>query len=158
MQVQTDKPFYLLRPTLAAAVMLLSSGALAALVAWIPVPTGASRDVPASPVERAKSRSMLDTGTSPLEGHARRKVNCRECGLIESIRKMDHGESVPHAAVRGPLAENQRPAPVRFTIHVITVRLEDGSSRVIVDANPGRWRLGERVKVIDGLAGPGALR
>jgi hypothetical protein len=25
----------------------------------------------------------------------------------------------------------------------------------MIDANPGRLRLGERVKVIDGLAGPG---
>ena len=67
----------------------------------------------------------------------------------------NHGEAVLQAA-RGTLAENPGSAPARSTNYEITVRLQDGSSRVMSDTNPGRWRLGERVKVIDGLAGPGA--
>ena len=38
----------------------------------------------------------------------------------------------------------------------ITIRLMDGSSRVIADPNPAQWRPGERVMVIDGAVGPGA--
>jgi outer membrane lipoprotein SlyB len=60
----------------------------------------------------------------------------------------DHGEAIRQAAAHGLQA--------RSANYEITVRLQDGSSRVMIDTNPGRWRLGERVKIIDGLAGPGA--
>jgi len=60
--------------------------------------------------------------TSPANAPARRKFRCEECGWIESIRETE-----------------------------ITVRLRDGSSRVIVDAHRGRSRLGERVMIIDGF-------
>jgi hypothetical protein len=53
---------------------------------------------------------------------ARRKPRCAECGWIESIRETE-----------------------------ITVRLQDGTSRVIVDAHRGTSRLGERVMIIDGI-------
>jgi outer membrane lipoprotein SlyB len=40
--------------------------------------------------------------------------------------------------------------PARSASHYeITIRLRDGSKRVIVDANPAVWRVGERVSVID---------
>jgi hypothetical protein len=61
-------------------------------------------------------------GTLPPTGPARRKSRCDECGWVESIRATE-----------------------------ITVRLQDGSSRVIVDAHRGRSRLGERVVIIDGV-------
>jgi outer membrane lipoprotein SlyB len=61
-------------------------------------------------------------------------MKCTECGSIESIRE----------------TENESEASE------ITIRLQDGSSRVMIDANPGGLRPGQRVKVIDGLAGPGA--
>jgi len=66
-------------------------------------------------------------------------LKCRECGLIESIRETARqGEAI----LLGSAARE------------ITVRLDDGSNRVIVDMNPARWRLGERVSVIDGLGEP----
>jgi outer membrane lipoprotein SlyB len=34
--------------------------------------------------------------------------------------------------------------------YAITVRLDDGSSRVIDEANPPMWRPGDRVKVSNG--------
>jgi len=150
MQMQTEKPLSLRRPIRAAAVMLLSSGAFVALTAWIPVSPGAPSDaLPASLVARAKPGAAIDAGTLPLKGQARRTLKCRECGRIESIRKMkDHGEAIRQAAAHGLQA--------RSANYEITVRLQDGSSRVMIDTNPGRWRLGERVKIIDGLAGPGA--
>ena len=158
MQMQTEKPLSLLRPILAGVVMLLSSGAFAALLAWIPLSTGAPSDtLPVSSVERAKPDAAIDAGSLPLKGRALRKVKCGECGRIESIRKMeDHGEAIPQVASRGLLTEYRRPARTGSAKHEITVRLQDGSSRVMIDTNPGRWRLGERVNVIDGLAGPGA--
>jgi len=63
-------------------------------------------------------------GLVPLSAAAPapRRLRCEECGWIESMRETE-----------------------------ITVRLQDGSSRVIVDAHRGRLRLGERVMIIDGV-------
>jgi hypothetical protein len=135
------------------AVMLLSTGGFAALMVWMPASTGASRDIlPVSSVESAKPVAAMDPATLPAEGTARRKKRCDECGLIESIRETEgHGGAIPRAAAGRPAAENQNRAPVRSASRTITVRLEDGSSRVIIDANPGRWRRGERVIIIGGL-------
>jgi hypothetical protein len=88
---------------------------------------GPSGDVKAPPTE---------AGMLPAERRAHRKSPCAECGMIESI-----------SASRTPPGSGGRE---------ITVRLENGSMRVIVDANPATWRPGERVVVIDGLVGPGA--
>ena len=49
------------------------------------------------------------------------RPRCPECGVIVSTRSNE-----------------------------ITVRMADGSSRVIEDANPARWRAGERLMVIAG--------
>ena len=49
------------------------------------------------------------------------RPRCPECGVIVSTRN-----------------------------HEIIVRMADGSSRVIADANPARWRTGERLMVIAG--------
>ncbi|HMH17325.1 MAG TPA: hypothetical protein VK572_04160 [Burkholderiales bacterium] len=155
MQTQTDKPPPSLRLILAAVVMLLSTGAFAALMAWKPS-TGASRDtLPLLPVERAKPRTVIDAGTLPLRGHARNKVKCGECGSIVSIRETARHNEAPIPADKSA-ARNRNGTPVKSTSREITVRLEDGSSRVITGANPGTWRIGERVKVIDGFGGPGA--
>jgi outer membrane lipoprotein SlyB len=39
----------------------------------------------------------------------------------------------------------------RAKSYEIIVRMADGSSRVIDDANPARWRTGERLIVIGGV-------
>jgi hypothetical protein len=122
-----DKPA-LLPWIMATATTLGSTAGFAALMAWMPLLLGASRDtLPVSQIEDAKPDATIDAGTQPLKEVASRKMKCAECGSIESIRDTE-----------------------------FTVRLQDGSSRVMIDANPGKLRLGERVKVIDGLAGPGA--
>ncbi len=77
----------------------------------------------------------VEVEARPAERLARRTPRCAECGLIESI-----------SASGSPAGSAGRE---------ITVRLQDGSSRVIVDPNPATWRRGERVVVIDGLVGPG---
>jgi hypothetical protein len=108
--------------------MLLGTAGFAVLMARsLP---GASREArPALSVESAAPAA------EPSERRVRRRPRCEECGRIESI-----------GASHDP-AESSRE---------ITVRLDDGSSRVIVDANPAAWRPGERVMVIDGRVGPGA--
>jgi hypothetical protein len=71
--------------------------------------------------EPAQPPAAIGAAAVPAEGLARHKSRCAECGWIESIRETE-----------------------------ITVRLQDGSSRVIVDAHRGSSRIGERVMIIDG--------
>jgi hypothetical protein len=135
-QKQDDKsPPSLLPWIKTRATTLAGAAGCAALMAWMPLMLGASRNtLPISQIEDAGPGALIDAGTRPLKEFARGKMQCAECGSIESIREMERESETSE----------------------ITVRLQDGSSRVMIDTNPGRLRLGERVKVIDGLAGPGA--
>jgi hypothetical protein len=141
----------------ATGTTLARTAGFAALMAWMPLLLGASRTTLAvTQIEDPESGATIDAGTQPLIGIAHRKVKCAECGLIESIQEAETDpEAAPLIAAGGPMVEDENRAPVRSARRQITVRLQDGSSRVIMDANQSRLRLGERVKVIDGLAGPG---
>jgi hypothetical protein len=59
---------------------------------------------------------------------------CPECGTIVSVREIESRDAAS-------------PASYEFV-----VRMADGSTRVIGDANPRNWREGERLMVIDGSA------
>jgi hypothetical protein len=153
-QTQAEKSPSLLPWIMTATVMLLTTAGFAALVAGTPFLTGASRDsLSVSPVESAEPVTAIDAATLPVRALARLKAGCEECGVIESIRETQgHDKAVLVASAK--VAENQNRASMRSGSREITVRLEDGSSRVIVDSNPGTLRLGERVKVIDGIDEP----
>lgn len=106
--------------------------------------------------------------------------NCAECGVVESVREIDakgqgsglgavgggvlggllgnqvgagRGKDVMTVvgAVGGAVAGNEVEKRVKATrSYEVTVRLNDGSSRVISEASLPAWRPGDRVKVIDG--------
>jgi len=141
-------------------VMFSSAAGFVALMVWMAFLMGASRiTLPASPAGSASPVTAIDAAMLPAKGVgvSRRKARCPECGFVESIREVEaHGEAIPRVEARRPAAENRNPTPVRSASRTITVRLEDGSSRVIVDTNPGTWRRGERVIVIEGVVGQGA--
>ena len=63
-------------------------------------------------------------------------ATCAECGVIESVRVAD------------------AQAKVSTTNYRITVRLNDGSSRVISEAGLPRWRSGDKVKIVSGAIQP----
>ncbi|HJW03932.1 MAG TPA: glycine zipper 2TM domain-containing protein [Azospira sp.] len=105
---------------------------------------------------------------------------CRECGVIESVQEVDqkgegtglgaiaggvlggllgsqigagHGKDVAAVAgaVGGAYAGHQVEKNVRSTKqYQVTVRLEDGSSRVFTESTMPGWRIGERVRVENG--------
>ena len=109
------------------------------------------------------------------------RVKCAECGVIESTREVKRGGegsgfgavggavvggllgnqvgggrgnqvATVVGAVGGAVAGNQIEKSVKSTkSYEITVRFEDGSSRVINEANPPAWRTGDHVKVVDGV-------
>jgi outer membrane lipoprotein SlyB len=108
------------------------------------------------------------------------KTKCADCGRIESVQEIvTRGEgsgvgavggavvggAVGHqvgsgrgqdlatvaGAVGGAVAGNEIEKRVKSTkSYAITVRLDDGSSRVIYEANPPTWRPGDQVKVTNG--------
>lgn len=109
------------------------------------------------------------------------RVTCAECGVIESTREVNRGGegsglgavggavvggllgnqvgggrgnqvATVVGAVGGAVAGNQIEKSVKSAkSYEITVRLYDGSSRVINEANPPAWRTGDHVKVVDGV-------
>ncbi len=108
-------------------------------------------------------------------------ANCAECGVVESVREIDEkglgtglgavgggvlggllGNQVGAGrgrdamtvvgVVGGAVAGNEVEKRVKATrSYEVTVRLNDGSSRVISEASLPVWRPGDKVKVIDGV-------
>lgn len=106
---------------------------------------------------------------------------CAECGVVESVREIDtkgegsglgavggavvggvlghqigggSGQKIATVvgAVGGAVAGNEIEKRVKSAkSYDITIRFEDGSSRVINEANAPSWRVGDRVKVINGV-------
>jgi len=131
----------------------------------------------AKPVARTRTAPTQVANNAPAPARAR----CLECGVIESTREIDvrgdgtglgavggavvggvlghqvgsgRGNDVATVlgAVGGAVAGNQIEKQARSTkTYEITVRFEDGSSRVINEANPPTWRTGDKVKVVNGV-------
>jgi len=106
---------------------------------------------------------------------------CAECGVVESVREIETkgegsgigavggavvGGVIGHqigdgrgqdiatvvGAVGGAVAGHEIEKRVNTTkSYEITVRFQDGSSRVIHEASAPSWRTGDRVKVINGV-------
>lgn len=116
--------------------------------------------------------------TAPV--HAAAPAICAECGVIESVREVDakgkgsglgavggavvggllgnqvgagRGKDVMTVvgAVGGGLAGNEVEKRVKSTkSYEVTVRLNDGSSRVVSEAALPAWHIGDKVKVVNG--------
>jgi outer membrane lipoprotein SlyB len=81
-----------------------------------------------------------------------RAYTCTECGVIESTREIGISDEETRVNALGRIAARNwgafAPRPDRG--YEITIRLRDGSMRVVTDAHPARWRHGERVRIIAG--------
>jgi len=82
---------------------------------------------------------------STRSGHRlREKPRCKGCGTIVSKREVEYG---------GPVTGDVASADGQIqgaTFYQFTLRLPDGSLRVITTTNAEAWREGERVSVIQG--------
>ena len=103
------------------AVILFSTAGIARMMGWGANSTADSGDI----LERDQSATALATGK------ARARSRCPECGVIVSVREIERHDDDTGS-------------------YEFTVRMADGSKRVIDDVNPARWRPGERLIVIDG--------
>jgi outer membrane lipoprotein SlyB len=143
MNTQTNKRLHL---------PLLGGGIAAILVSGIAI---------ASLAISAQGSSGVFSAAEPLEAAAAPAIaapdasasRCAECGVIESMRKIEaqaenSGVNAPGRIAAGNRGEIEG-EPVGN--YAITIRLRDGSMRVITDAHPARWRPGERVHLIGGM-------
>lgn len=78
---------------------------------------------------------------------------CAECGVIESVREVAASGDAAAAKAPGRSSAGSRGG---FEVNLlrsyeITIRLQDGSMRVVRDARPANWRHGEPVTVIAGV-------
>jgi outer membrane lipoprotein SlyB len=119
-----------------------------------------------------------------VTGNTRDKVNCGQCGVIESVRRIDKREEMMGWCAVGEIAATRIPGSlidggerqalvtladtvagvivgdlgakkVRVTSrHQIVVRFRDGSRHVFNEETPRTLRVGDRIQVIAGAAAP----
>lgn len=134
---------------------------------------------PTAPAKPAAARAQ--TAPVQVAGNTSAKAKCAECGVVESVREIEtkgegsglgavggavvggvlghqvgggSGQKIATVvgAVGGAMAGNEVEKRVKSSkSYEITVRFEDGSSRVIHEASAPSWRTGDRVKVINGV-------
>lgn len=132
------------------AVILFSTAAIAAIMAWLPTATGGSGDILAPDGLAAASEPVAltaRTASRQAAGEARARGRCAECGVIVSAREIDVRDEVAGRDASGDRDGIQAKSARRYEI---TIRLADRSRRVVNLASPASWRPGERVVVIDG--------
>jgi outer membrane lipoprotein SlyB len=167
MNTQVNKPPHLLMWIAGIAVILFSVAGIAAFMGW----TSTSKDDPSNNATLAKSSTYT---SNPF------KAKCADCGQIESVREIvTRGEgtglgvvggavvggaignqvgagrgkdlATVAGAVGGAVAGNEIEKRAKSTkSYAITVRLDDGSSRVINETNTPTWQPGDRIKVTNG--------
>jgi hypothetical protein len=142
MNTQANKPLHLPLLVGGIAAILVSGIAIGSLAISAQGFNGIV--APAEPTEGAAAPAIAAPDA--------RAYRCAECGMIESTREIDAPDEKTGVSASGRIAAGNRGAieakPVRN--YEITIRLRDGSMRVITDANPARWRHGERVTIIAG--------
>ncbi len=142
MKPQADKSSYLPLLLTGIVIVLFSTAGIARMMGW----SANSTEAPGDTV--ALDRTVDVSATR----EARARPRCPECGVVVSMREIEvRGEDTGPGATEGMTAGNGEGARVKTTRNYeITVRMADGSSHAIEDANPARWRMGERVIVLYG--------
>jgi outer membrane lipoprotein SlyB len=156
-----------------ALIVFCGVGA-AAVMGWIPTSVG-------KPADEIAVAPKAAPQSSPPRTASRAAAKCANCGVVQSVREIEtkgEGSGVGVVggavvggvlgnqvgggdgkrimtvvgAVGGAVAGNEIEKRARSTTtYEITVRLDDGSSRVVTEASPPSWRAGDKVRVINGL-------
>ncbi len=173
METQTRKSPHPLAWTVAIALIVFSGVGIAAFMGWIPTSMGKSD------ADIAFDKSKANTAYTGAPRASQTATKCRECGTIQSVREIDtKGEgsgigavggavvggvlgneigdgndiATVVGAVGGAVAGNEIEKHARSgKCYEITVRFDDGSTRVISEANAPVWRAGDKVKVVNGV-------
>lgn len=159
------------------AVILFSAAGVAAIMGWMPVTFGHNSET--AEQFKLSGNATARKGLGQVAHSAPEKVRCTECGVIESVQQVENrgegsgmgavggavvGGLLGHqvgggrgkdvmtvvGAVGGAVAGNQIEKHVKSTTsYAITVRFDNGSSRVFSAENAPSWKSGDKVKVIN---------
>lgn len=162
------------------AVILFCAAGFAAIMGWIPTSIGGTTDIEKSKVSSKTTQSGVVKPKTQLASSAP-IAKCSVCGAIESVLEVSakgEGSGLGAAggavvggllghqvgggtgkqiatvvgAVGGAVAGNEVEKRVKAAkSYDITVRMDDGSSRVINESSAPSWRSGDRVKIVDGV-------
>jgi outer membrane lipoprotein SlyB len=146
-----------------------------AIPALKPASAPVARAVPPAPRPEAASRAPA-ASPGPVATSAR----CAECGVIESVHEIDtkgegsglgavggavvggllgnqvgggRGKDVMTVvgAVGGGFAGNEVEKRVKSTkSYAVTIRLGDGTTKVVTEAAAPTWRIGDKVRIVNG--------
>ena len=132
------------RPLLAASIVAILVGDVA--LASVAISAHGSDSV----VAAAPSAALA--AASVVAAPADHTYRCPDCGVIESAREI--GAPDEETAVKSPgrIASGKRGAIAAkpFRNYEITVRMPDGTMRVVRDPKSARWKQGEEVTIIAG--------
>ncbi|MCX7157399.1 MAG: hypothetical protein NTW45_13270 [Rhodocyclales bacterium] len=122
------------------AVVLLSFGAVAALMAVMPSVAAVS---PAPTFARALS---VNEPEPPF------RDRCEQCAVVTFIREIEPLEHGIQPGVGSRTTKDLRNAMAEESArrYEITIRMRDGSTHVIEQARPANWRVNERLILIGG--------
>ncbi len=140
MNTQANKPLHLPLWVGGIAAILVSGIAIGSLAISAQGFNGVV--APAESSEGAAAQAIAAPGA--------RAYRCAECGVIESTREIEAADEKKGVNGSGPIAAGGGIGGKPARNYEITIRLKDGSMRVIRDANPATWRHGERVTIIAG--------
>jgi outer membrane lipoprotein SlyB len=159
------------------ALIVFCGAGVAAFMGWIPGSAGKPGEPGLAgkldkPRIAEKARAAAKTPVAAI---------CAQCGVVQSVHEIETkgegsgigavggavvggvlGNQVGHGdgrkvatavgAVGGAVVGNEIEKRVKSTkSYEITVRFEDGSSRVITETSEPAWRAGDKVKVVNGV-------
>jgi len=121
-----------------AATTLLCAAGIASFIAWLPTASG-EPDEDTFLSERSlqsvnAAAATGDLASVSVASHTPTRATCAGCGVVELVREID---------TRGDHAVESTRS------YELTIRFQDGSTRVFNEATPRTWRPGARVMVID---------
>lgn len=137
-----------------AAVILLGTFGIAAVMAWMPTTTDPPGAVLVPDSHRAPpamlSGAEAQISPAPREGNAPASLKCPECGFVESTREIEQPGDGTDPGTAGTVTRGDRNEITGHSTktYEVTVRLKDGSRHVFLDAKRANWRPGARVIII----------
>ena len=122
----------------AAGVIVFSIAGIATMMGWIP--SALTSGVSPAGARMEASRSTAPRGVAPAS-------ECRECGIVESLRVVEAPAEGNDAALFAVQGSGKR---VSRAVHFeIRVRMSDGASRTLYERTRPSLTVGQKVRVTD---------
>lgn len=144
------------------AIIVFCGTGVAAIMGWIPTSMGQGREggapiatlapAPAVPGQARQATGVAVPAAVPAPAHPAVRRPCADCGVIEATRQVDRrAESSALPAIGAMRAGNDIEQQAKASrSHEISIRMDDGSLRLIHQARRPDLRAGDHVRIIDG--------